>query len=87
MRYLFSSRPLSVGGRVEQHEVERIARATLKELGVTDAKVSVVEDAVHPGQWRVDIEGASLPLKIKCGHGSTAQWVRAQVFEQYLAQS
>jgi hypothetical protein len=72
---------------VDQHEVERIARATLKELGVTTSRITVTADAMHPGQWRVEIEGAHDPLKIRCGHGSTAQWVRAQIFEQYLAQS
>ena len=71
---------------MEQHEVERIARAALKELGVASANITVTQDP-QPGQWRVQIEGAHATLKIKCGQGSTAQWVRAQVFEQYLAQS
>jgi hypothetical protein len=75
----------AAGGRVEQQELERIVRATLKELGVATT-VSVVKDQ-HPGQWRVAIEGTHHHLKIKCGQGSTAQWVRAQIFDQYLAQS
>jgi hypothetical protein len=70
---------------VEQHDVERIARATLKELGVATAHITVTEGPQH-GQFRVEIEGAPYHLKIKCGQGSTAQWVRAQIFEQYLAQ-
>jgi hypothetical protein len=70
---------------VEQHDVERIARATLKELGVATSNITVTEGP-QLGQFRVDIEGASHHLKIKCGQGSTAQWVRAQIFEQYLAQ-
>ena len=87
---------------MEQHEVERITRATLKDLGVASANITVTQDEPgtatytigttvtqdqQPGQWRVQIEGAHVPLKIKCGQGSTAQWVRAQIFEQYLAQS
>ena len=71
---------------MEQHDLERITRATLKELGVASANITVTQDQ-QPGQWRVQIEGAHVPLKIKCGQGSTAQWVRAQIFEQYLAQS
>ena len=71
---------------MEQHEVERIARATLKELGVSGPSVTVTPDA-QPGQWRVNIQGGHAHLRIKCGQGSTAQWVRAQIFEQYLAQS
>ena len=70
---------------MDQHEVERIARATLKELGVPSASVTVTQEP-QPGQWRVQIEGGHANLKIRCGHGSTAQWIRAQIFEQYLAQ-
>jgi hypothetical protein len=69
---------------VEQHELERIVRMTLKDLGVTTG-ISVTQDE-HPGQWRVAIEATHHLLKIKCGQGSTAQWVRAQILEQYLAQ-
>ena len=66
--------------------MERIARATLKDLGVTTPNITVVQD-LKPGQWRVEIQGARQQLRIKCGQGSTAQWVRAQILEQYLAQS
>ena len=83
MPYLFNSKTGGVG--MEHHEVERIARATLQELGVT-APVTVVQES-RPGQWRIEIEGAHHHLTIRCGQGSTAQWVRAQVFEQYLAQN
>ncbi len=66
--------------------MERIARAALKELGAVGAVVTVVAD--QPGQWQIEIQGGRGPerLTIKCGQGSTAQWVRAQIFEQYLAQ-
>ena len=70
---------------MEQHEVERIARATLKELGVA-ANVKVIADQ-NPGQWRVEIEGSHARIKVRCSQGSTPQWVRAQIFEQYLAQN
>jgi hypothetical protein len=71
---------------VEQHEVERIARATLKELGVSGPNVTVTPEQ-QPGHWRVNIQGGHANLRIRCGQGSTPQWVRAQIFEQYLAQS
>jgi hypothetical protein len=76
------------GGRVDQHDVERIARATLRELGVVGAVVTIAPES-QPGQWRIDIRGAHGPdrLRIKCGEGSTAQWVRQQIFDQYTAQS
>jgi hypothetical protein len=75
------------GGSVDQHDVERIARATLRELGVVGAVLTIAPDT-QPGQWRIDIKGAHGPerLKIKCGEGTTAQWVRQQIFEQYTAQ-
>jgi hypothetical protein len=74
------------GGTLEQQDVERIARATMKELGVHGAVLTITEGA-QPGHWRIDIQGGHGPsyLKITCGQGSSAQWVRDQIFEQYLA--
>lgn len=73
---------------MEQQDVERIARAALKELGVIGAVLTIAADG-QPGHWRIDIQGGHGPgrLKIKCGQGSSAQWVRDQIFEQYLAES
>jgi hypothetical protein len=68
---------------VDQKDVERIARAALKELGVTPSSFSVT--VAEPGVFAIDYGGAA-PLKVRCGAGSTAQWVRNQVFEQFLAQ-
>lgn len=70
---------------MEQHDVERIARAALRELGVSPADLSIAPEEGKPGHWRIDLKGAGGPsrLKIRCGEGSTAQWVRAQIFEQY----
>ena len=73
---------------MNQSDVERIAQATLRELGAVDAVVTVTADA-RPGEWRVDIQGSRGhgQLRIRCGTGSTAQWVRQQIFDQYTAQS
>lgn len=73
---------------MNQTDVERIARSTLRELGVVDAAVTVTSDA-RPGEWRVDIQGATARrvLNVRCGQGSTAQWVRQQIFDQYKARS
>ena len=72
---------------MNQIDVERIAQATLRELGVAGAVVTVTPDA-RPGEWRVDIRGGTGPerLRVRCGQGSTAQWVRQQIFDQYAAQ-
>jgi hypothetical protein len=69
---------------VEHQDVERITRATLRELGVAAPELTIHMDA--PGHWRVDIHGdvtGPSTLKIRCGEGSTAQWVRTQIFDQY----
>jgi len=69
---------------VEQQDVERITRAALKELGLSAPDLTVQMDG--PGHWRIDIRGnvhGPATLKIRCGQGSTAQWVRSQIFDQY----
>ena len=71
---------------LEQQDVERIARAAMKELGAHGAVLTINPDG-QAGHWRIDIRGGHGPdhIKIKCGQGSSAQWVRDQIFEQYLA--
>jgi len=85
---LFRLQLIGRGEHVDQQDVERIARATLKELGVFGVVLTIVPGG-EPGHWRIDIQGGHGParLKIRCGEGSSAQWVRDQIFEQYLAQS
>jgi hypothetical protein len=73
---------------VEQDELERIARATLKDLGVPRADLIVSRVENQPGHWRLDIRGTDTgarTLKIKCSPGTTAQWVREQIFNQYTS--
>ena len=72
---------------MEQQDVERIARAALKELGVVAADLHVAPVDQQPGHWRIDVKGASGPvrLNIRCGEGSSAQWVRDQIFEQFTS--
>jgi hypothetical protein len=47
-----------------------------------------VEDE-RPGHWRIEFDGAHgrAQLRIAGGEGTTAQWVREQVVQQYLAQA
>jgi hypothetical protein len=68
---------------VEQQDVERIARRTLNELGV-GSSVTVVPAGSQPGAWRIELAGGRV-LRITCGEGSTAQWVRQQIFDQVLS--
>jgi hypothetical protein len=74
---------------VERQDVERIARTALKELGVSLPERAVVTEDNQPGHWRIEFEGANghTQLRIKGGAGTTPQWVREQIFQQYLAQT
>lgn len=74
---------------MEQQDVERIARMALKELGVSAPDRATVTPEGSPGSWRIEYEGHFGPshIRIKCGQGTTPQWVREQIFAQYLAQN
>ena len=69
---------------VEQADLERIARRALKELGVTVSTLTVAPAGSKPGVWQIDF-GGEQPLQITCGQGSTPQWVRQQIFDQFLS--
>ena len=77
------------GCSVEQQDVERIARATLKDLGVFGAELTVARIDGHPGAFRIDVRSrhATVPLNITCGLGTSPQWVREQILEQYRSKS
>ena len=70
---------------MEQQDIERIARAALKDLGVLPVAITVTPVAGTTGVYEVDFGGATT-LKVRCGRGSTAQWVRNQIVEQYQGQ-
>ena len=68
---------------MERQDMERIARATLRELGLPRAELTISPIDGKPGHWNIAILGRSQPLKIRCGEGSSPQWVRDQIFDQY----
>jgi hypothetical protein len=70
---------------MEHAEVERIARATLKELGLPQPQLTIAAIDGKPGHWKISIEGRPEALKIRCGQGSSPQWVRDQIFDQFTA--
>ena len=69
---------------MDQQDLERVARKALIDLGVTPSSLSVVQSGGQPGVWRIDF-GGELTLKVTCSEGSTPQWVRQQIFEQFLS--
>lgn len=69
-------------GEVDQQDVERIARKALQELGVNASALVVAPLGGQPGVWQIEFDGGRA-LRIKCGQGSTPQWVREQIFAQF----
>jgi hypothetical protein len=67
-------------------DVERIARAALKDMGATFSELRVTAVEGRSDQWRIEARGAGTPILITCGRGSSPQWVRQQICEKYLAQ-
>jgi hypothetical protein len=76
--------PFMAAESLSQQDIERIARKALKELGVSVTTVKAVPAGTHPDEYRIEY-GGDRPIRVKCGRGSTAQWVRTQIFDQYLA--
>jgi len=65
---------------VTQQDLERIARGVVKELGLGDVAVTL-EATPQPGRWRLLVTGRRA-LTIRCGPGTTTQFVRSQIFDQ-----
>jgi hypothetical protein len=63
--------------------LERIVKRALRELGTGDAPVTVTPTA-QPDTWCLEIGGrAPTTLTIRAGAGTSPQFVRQQIFEQF----
>jgi hypothetical protein len=66
-------------------EVERIAKAALRELGAGDPPLTIQPDT-QAERWRIDVGGRDpLTLTVRAGHGTSPQFVRQQIFDQFAA--
>jgi hypothetical protein len=66
-------------------ELERIAKAALRELGAGDPPITIAPDR-QADRWRIDVGGNDpLTLIVRAGSGTTAQFVREQIFNQFAA--
>lgn len=66
-------------------DLERIAKLALRELGAGDAAITITQE---PGgdRWRLQVGGSDpMTLLIRAGSGTTPQFVRTQIFEQFAA--
>lgn len=65
--------------------MERIAKAVLRELGAGDPPIQISADT-HPDRWRIEVGGSDpASLVIRAGAGSTAHFIREQIFNQFAA--
>jgi hypothetical protein len=63
-------------------DVERIAKLALRELGAGDPPVTVT--AAGGDRWHIDVGGSQpLTLTIRAGAGTTPNYVREQIFNQF----
>jgi hypothetical protein len=65
------------------HDVERIARLALREVGAGDPPVTVTAVDGDPDRWEISVGGNHpVTLTIRAGAGTTANYVREQIFNQ-----
>lgn len=68
---------------MQAQDLERIAKAALRELGVGEPPLTITADA-QPDRWRINIGGSDpVTLTIRAGSGTTANHVREQIFTQF----
>jgi hypothetical protein len=68
---------------MDAQALERIAKRVLRELGTGDVPV-IVTAAGQPDRWHIEIGGqVGATLTIRAGAGTTPQFVREQIFEQF----
>ena len=67
---------------MDVQDVERIAKHALRELGAGDPPVTVT--AAGGDRWQIDVGGSEpLTLTIRAGAGTTPNYVREQIFNQF----
>jgi hypothetical protein len=70
---------------MELQDLERIAKNVLRELGAGNPPVTITP-AGQPDRWRVSVGGSDPAiLTIRAGSGTTPQFVREQIFNQFAA--
>ena len=70
---------------MQVQDVERIAKAVFRELGAGDPPVTITPGR-QADSWRIDVGGSDpATLTIRAGAGTTPQFVREQIFNQFAA--
>lgn len=69
---------------MQPKDIERIVRLALRELGAGDVPMTIAEKS--PDSFEVVLGGtAPHTLVIRAGSGTTSQFVRQQIFDQFPA--
>lgn len=69
---------------MQPQDIERIVKLALRELGAGDVPVTIAEKS--PDSFEVMLGGAApITLVVRAGTGTTSQFVRQQVFDQFPA--
>ena len=70
---------------MQPQDLERIAKAALRELGAGDPPLVITPDT-QTDRWRVQVGGSDpLTLTIRAGSGTTPNFIREQIFNQFAA--
>ena len=70
---------------MQMQEIERIAKAALRELGAGDPPIKIEPDP-QGDRFRIAVGGSDpLTLIIRASSGSTPHFVREQIFSQFAA--
>ncbi len=70
---------------MHMQEIERIAKIALRELGAGDPPLKIEHDS-QADRWRIDVGGNDpMTLTVRAGSGTTPQFVREQIFNQFAA--
>jgi hypothetical protein len=68
---------------MQPQDVERIAKAALRELGAGEPPLTITADS-QPDRWLVTIGGRDpSTLVVRAGKGTTANHIREQIFTQF----
>jgi hypothetical protein len=68
---------------MQPQDLERIARTVLRELGAGDPPVTITADGL-PDRWLLSVGGRNpATLMIRAGTGTTANYIREQIFSQF----
>ena len=69
---------------MQLQDLERIAKLALRELGAGEPPIQIIAEPAE--RWRLEVGGKDpLTMTIRAGSGTTPQFIREQIFNQFGA--